>query len=372
MIYKPGDQTAFGLVARLMNVHSGRSGMWSRFGGVLAYAHDWQRPAKTEEWAYESALPLMEGAKFSQLICFPWATLIDLQRKGRPDKAARLLAMLNAVPPRSTLVRATVCQHIFMADMLPHFSRLGITDIFWPHACIGETEMSGIRIHPFPLFPVRCQDLQGALAESDKAPRQRRYLYSFMGAHDQRGYLTAVREWIMALPPRDDALLVRRPQWHYEAKVYGEQVADRSLSGEELAAHDTERQEYLDSMTESVFALCPSGSGPNSIRLWEALGFGCIPVLLADTLRLPGDDAEWDHAILRVRETSEEVRRLPETLANLAGDQPRLEAMRIAGRKLWEKYGLRGPATCLGVLADRDWIRKHQPRSNGIAYRSGE
>jgi predicted transcriptional regulator len=37
-------------------------------------------------------------------------------------------------------------------------------------------------------------------------------------------------------------------------------------------------------MQETVFCLCPSGSGPNSIRLWEAIEFGCVPVILSDTL----------------------------------------------------------------------------------------
>ena len=43
-------------------------------------------------------------------------------------------------------------------------------------------------------------------------------------------------------------------------------------------------------------------SGPNSIRFWEALGAGSIPVLLADTLELP-ENKLWDSSILRIRES---------------------------------------------------------------------
>ena len=55
-------------------------------------------------------------------------------------------------------------------------------------------------------------------------------------------------------------------------------------------------------LLKSKFTLCPSGSGPNSIRFWEALGAGSIPVLLADTLELP-ENKLWDSCILRISES---------------------------------------------------------------------
>ena len=36
--------------------------------------------------------------------------------------------------------------------------------------------------------------------------------------------------------------------------------------------------------------------GPNSIRLWESLAVGAIPIILADTLELPKHKL-WDKAI---------------------------------------------------------------------------
>ncbi len=103
--------------------------------------------------------------------------------------------------------------------------------------------------------------------------------------------------------------------------------------------------------------MCPSGSGPNSIRLWESLGFGCIPVLLSDTLRLPGTTEEWDEAIVRVPETREAVAALPARLEEIARDPDRLQRMQQAGRRLWVRYGEQGPATVLGALANTGWVR---------------
>ncbi len=91
-----------------------------------------------------------------------------------------------------------------------------------------------------------------------------------------------------------------------------------------------------------MFAVCPSGSGPNSIRLWEALGYGAIPVILADHLWPPGDAELWQQAALFVPETEEAVAALPARLEALAADHPRLQAIQAAGQQLWQGYGLPG------------------------------
>ena len=88
--------------------------------------------------------------------------------------------------------------------------------------------------------------------------------------------------------------------------------------------------------------LVPSGSGPNSIRLWEALGYGATPVILADHLWLPGNAELWQQAALFVPEAEEAVAALPGRLEALAADHPRLQAMQAAGQQLWQRYGLPG------------------------------
>src|SRR5690606_894086 len=136
-----------------------------------------------------------------------------------------------------------------------------------------------------------------------RAASERQYLYSFVGAYSPAGYLTPVRKWIVDLPPRTDAHVALRETWHYEHQVYGEQVALTPMSPDLHTIQNRRAREFDDVMLSSVFSLCPSGSGPNSIRLWESLGFGCIPVLLSDSLRLPGTARDWNEAILRVPET---------------------------------------------------------------------
>ena len=99
----------------------------------------------------------------------------------------------------------------------------------------------------------------------------------------------------------------------------------------------TEADSFAATLQQSVFALCPSGSGPNSIRLWEALGYGAIPVILADTLALPGDPVLWRQASVQVPETPEALAALPGQLEVLRRDPARRRAMQAAGQQLWRR-----------------------------------
>lgn len=63
------------------------------------------------------------------------------------------------------------------------------------------------------------------------------------------------------------------------------------------------RQEYLRSIRESMLVLCPRGTGANSIRFFETLSMGRIPVLISDDVMLPFErDINYDEFILRIAE----------------------------------------------------------------------
>src|SRR5437763_1885888 len=49
------------------------------------------------------------------------------------------------------------------------------------------------------------------------------------------------------------------------------------------------------------YYLCPRGVGPNTIRFWESLQAGAIPVLISDNMALP-KGFNWDNCIIRIRE----------------------------------------------------------------------
>jgi hypothetical protein len=297
----------------------------------------WQRPNATEAHAAERLAGQEAGADCGY-VAYPWASWIDVARD-HPAPAAPLLPRPAAGP------LASVGQHIEMLQHAGLLRRCGVSDLFWSHATTGLHHHRGLRIHPFPLFPVRC-------ASHPPAQRQvplgeRRWLYSFQGVYRPELYLTPVRQWILALPPRADALVEGRREWHFEQQVYREQVHGQQPDPARHGELEQEADSYVTTLCHSLFALCPSGSGPNSIRLWEALGYGAIPVLLADTLALPGDPALWRQAVLVVPETAAAVAALPARLQALAKDSSALQAMGAAGRELWQRYGL--PDFCADV-----------------------
>lgn len=216
----------------------------------------------------------------------------------------------------------------------------GITDLFWSHATQELSRVEGIRPHPFPLYAVRCTTHPPT--QPLLPPSQRPLLYSFQGAYTPGLYLTPVRDWLLDLPPRPNAQLKRRQEWHYEQAVYREQVQGQPADAARHAQLMAEADAYASTLQHSCFALCPSGSGPNSIRLWEALGYGAIPVILSDALPPPGPAELWQAAALMVPETQAAVAALPSQLEALATDPQRLLAMQQAGQQLWRRYGLPG------------------------------
>ena len=53
---------------------------------------------------------------------------------------------------------------------------------------------------------------------------------------------------------------------------------------------DHQRSRYLQSLRDTRFVLCPRGSGLNSVRFFETMAVGRIPVLISDETKLPLED----------------------------------------------------------------------------------
>lgn len=214
---------------------------------------------------------------------------------------------------------------------------MGITDLFWAHAVEGQATVPGhpqVAIHPFPLYPVQ------APSEGIFEPTARSILFSFLGTRSEACYVNRAREKIFEeLEAHPDGFVRARGDWHYREIVYNEQigfikppVAD---TGDQLA----KEVEFRNVIARSVFSLCPGGSGPNTIRLWESLGLGAIPVVLSETWRPPGSRDLWEKAVVFCSDSNEDIRRLPELLRAIVENERLLSEKRHACRELWARYG---------------------------------
>ena len=103
--------------------------------------------------------------------------------------------------------------------------------------------------------------------------------------------MSDIRLRLKKLENREGFHVKIQDEWHFNPIVYGQQVGDPGViarKGLEVAHADA--IQYNQIMSESVFSLCPAGAGPNSLRLWEAMSVGSIPVILSDHLELPAID----------------------------------------------------------------------------------
>lgn len=92
------------------------------------------------------------------------------------------------------------------------------------------------------------------------------------------------------------------------------------------------KKAYIQEIRASEFVLCPRGISPSSIRLFEVMQLGSVPVILSDAWApVPGPN--WDECSVRIRES--QITSLPNILKDL---QPRAKMMGIQARKEWERW----------------------------------
>lgn len=249
----------------------------------------WQYPVHTEKeffeqnWALNDYLPV------------PWATIID----NFSYKSWSFVDVIRKYFPKENYF--TCCQHIYMKKFLPIFKACHVTRIYTPHKIVNENMIDNIQLLPCPLFAVNFEDncRNSEFRYVDFIYRKTKYLYSFKGAWDPT-YISTIRQEIFSMPHPDDTVIENIGGWHFYEDVYGGMQTKKSQVdySEEMRKRTSE---YNALLLDSKFSLCPSGAGPNTIRFWESLAVGCIPILLSDTLELP-EHKDWDKAIFKVPE----------------------------------------------------------------------
>lgn len=248
----------------------------------------WQYPVKTEEIFYEQNKDKVDFCGI------PWATIIDKH----VDTNYLFKFLLPFFKHKNYY---TCCQHIHFKRLVPLMKLLGVKKLYTPHKVIGEDFIYGVELKPCPLYAVNIEDPKrnAFFDKKDFVNYERQYLYSFMGGV-QNNYISSIRNDIFNMKHPSNTFIKNTGQWHFNNVVYSnKQNKNKELNIDKKHLYNTEK--YNELLLNSRFSLCPSGSGPNSIRFWESLAVGSIPILLADTLELP-DGPEWKDAIIRLPE----------------------------------------------------------------------
>lgn len=241
-------------------------------------------------------------------VAIPWAVHIN---KKQLDKVEKLnLKVENGF---------SICQHIKYEDIIPLLKKMGVKTLFTPHAIKGKV-YEGIEVVAFP--HLAANGIEGA-ANKD-------VWYSFIGCSNTH----PVRKVLFNMNHPANTLMIERKNWHW-ANAF----KPGSTSIEQQQA---EAVEYQEALARSRFSLCPRGTGASTIRFWESLQAGAIPVLLADAMTLPGG-FEWERCVIKIVE--KDVKSLGKILSEISLE--REAEMRIQCVKAYELFSEENFVRCI-------------------------
>ena len=242
---------------------------------MVYYDRHWSHATPTEKQVFQLFSKSLELP--CNYFAFPWSTLYDNRYKNCKslETIIEQFLMYSHDKNGNNEEYFTVALHESFVEFMEIFKRLNIKYIFASQKNKNHYELElqyDIRIIPFSLYPAQCSN-------ADIIPiRDRRLLTNFIGQYDPNCYISDIRMNIFThFSKYSDCTIVRRDKWHYQNCIYGNNKYSNTNN----------ENEYKDAIINSKYTLCPSGSGPNSIRIWEAMSYGSIPVILADTLVLP-------------------------------------------------------------------------------------
>lgn len=92
-----------------------------------------------------------------------------------------------------------------------------------------------------------------------------------------------------------------------------------------------EKNAYAATLRNTRFFICPKGNGVGSIRLFETMKAGRVPVIISDDYVLP-PGIDWESCSLRVSE--KQLHTLPSLVRKHQEQWPR---MAVAARQVWEQ-----------------------------------
>jgi hypothetical protein len=250
----------------------------------------WQFPARTEAAAQanhagERAVAL-HGDTLHVYVGLPWATFLE---KKRGDARLQNPHGLRAFATRSA-ASARCASHGLPARPLralaPMWQSLGVTDAWLPPAGAGipNAALLPFALHPWRLLrstsktPNAAPELTSAAIRPPSDTSLVRRRAPRVLPVGRAAAAAALRR--RALPDPD-----QRTSGTLQDVVFGHQVGNAPLA--ESYRIDETVTEYNRVLSESVFALCPPGAGPNSLRLWESMAVGAIPVLFEPEPALP-------------------------------------------------------------------------------------
>lgn len=150
-------------------------------------------------------------------------------------------------------------------------------------------------------------------------------------------YLTSFNGNIASTPIRGE--LVLAVQQEQRLSVYADPVAGFHCHTASKEQQEQRRRRFLETLADSLTVLCPRGEGLNSIRFYETMAAGRIPVLVSDTCLLPYEE-QIDYSGFCLKLAEQDIPQAGRILADwiVATGSNRLFEMCRQARTTWERY----------------------------------
>jgi hypothetical protein len=298
----------------------------------------WQFPCITEKKALalhiEIDLPKVIHNQLHIYLGLPWATFVD--KNNFPNDLIRAVKVkisgIHHVLKEIgfELKVHTVCQHVYWDRCLDVWEDLGLTDIWLAHfpSNLSKYKSKKLTFHPWALYAVNVEDPERRYGLTIGKPiEDKKYLASFIGAYATH-YLTTDRIELLQLSNESGFYIELFDRWHFEDVVYGHQVKGESIDHSYVV--DQKVHKYNQVLSDSIFSLCPSGAGPNSLRLWESLAVGSIPIIIGNHPILPEGGSlspiEWESIVVKIEK--KDILKLPQILRSMTMDDIKLRQSR--------------------------------------------
>lgn len=133
------------------------------------------------------------------------------------------------------------------------YKKLNIKRVYASNVEVGKTHKNGIEFIPFQYF---------IPDEIECYPEEKIYEYSFVGTlstHHSRKLM------YLKYKNKDNCKMIIRDRYHFDREIYDNNQQKNS-------------KEYHSILRKTKYALCPRGLGIGSIRYFEAIKCGCIPI----------------------------------------------------------------------------------------------
>lgn len=254
----------------------------------------WQYPVITEKQAFLNHEMQTLKSVDDYYLAFPWATMLDLYRATRINSIDTkdissfldLNCYINLLKDTTKRLSGknihTVCQHIRWKELIQTYEIIGITDLHISHLELTSQELTSIKLHSWPIVACNKENLHRNQKLLIKLPSDKTYLTSFIGTYNN-SYRSDIRFKLYKLFQQyNNCLYILNNKWFYQNIVYKQQIEGKFITSEEQLQTDNDTIKYNETLSNSIFALCPEGTGPNTIRLWESMSVGTIPVIYSD------------------------------------------------------------------------------------------